>query len=386
MGAKRIGIGILYTPNPNWVAGEYYVQNILSALRHCEDSRLPEVIVYCYDKAQYEQLRSVTKYPYLKPRFIKQSHSHLYYFLHYRVQQIFKISLPDADAYGYAYEKCAFIYPVTQLSYIADKSKVVGWIPDFQERYLPEFFPEKDIANREKQQRSYIQNKCPIVFSSYDSLNDWKRFYPEAVDIKTFVLHFSVTHPDFSHIEISILKKRFGISRDYMLCANQFWKHKNHLFLFKAYHIAKQKGFNKQLVCTGNLTDYRNPEYIKDIRNFITDYHLEKDILLLGFIGREEQLCLMKHSYALVQPSLFEGWSTVVEDAKCLNKFIFLSNLNVHKEQAPVNASFFSPHDVNDLATQFTDVTPTAFPSDYSECMQRSGEEFLHIIQSLTKP
>ena len=33
-----------------------------------------------------------------------------------------------------------------------------------------------------------------------------------------------------------------------------------------------------------------------------------------------DQLRLMKESLGVIQPSLFEGWSTVIEDAKALNK------------------------------------------------------------------
>ncbi len=36
---------------------------------------------------------------------------------------------------------------------------------------------------------------------------------------------------------------------------------------------------------------------------------------------------------AVVQPSHFEGWSTLVEDAKTLGKPLFVSNLPVHREQ-----------------------------------------------------
>jgi hypothetical protein len=42
-----------------------------------------------------------------------------------------------------------------------------------------------------------------------------------------------------------------------------------------------------------------------------------------------------------VQPSLFEGWSTVVEDARSLGKPIVLSDLAVHQEQAPPDGIFF---------------------------------------------
>jgi len=41
----------------------------------------------------------------------------------------------------------------------------------------------------------------------------------------------------------------------------------------------------------------------------------------------------MKNAQAVIQPSFFEGWSTVVEDAKSLNQHIIVSDLEVHKEQ-----------------------------------------------------
>lgn len=33
-----------------------------------------------------------------------------------------------------------------------------------------------------------------------------------------------------------------------------------------------------------------------------------------------------------MQPSLFEGWSTVIEDVKAINQFIIAANIAIHKE------------------------------------------------------
>lgn len=109
--------------------------------------------------------------------------------------------------------------------------------------------------------------------------------------------------------------------------------------------------------------------------------HLENDIKILGFIDRKEQLCLMQHSYAIVQPSLFEGWSTVVEDAKALNKFIFVSNLDVHLEQQPKNACFFNATNEDELVEKLMNVKPTAEPYDYSENRKQFAIDFLEIIR-----
>jgi hypothetical protein len=58
----------------------------------------------------------------------------------------------------------------------------------------------------------------------------------------------------------------------------------------------------------------------------------------------------MKNSLAIIQPSLFEGWSTVVEDAKALNKWILLSDIAVHREQIKENVDFFNPKKPIELA------------------------------------
>jgi glycosyltransferase involved in cell wall biosynthesis len=142
-------------------------------------------------------------------------------------------------------------------------------------------------------------------------------------------------------------------------------------------------GVSLQLVCSGKLYDNRNPEYIEQIKNFIADNNLEDDIRILGFIERTEQLCLMQNAYAIVQPSLFEGWSTVVEDAKCINKFIFLSDIPVHREQNPQNVCFFDPYNEEEIIHKLLNVTPTSIPYDYSHDVRKFGESLLSVINKL---
>jgi glycosyltransferase involved in cell wall biosynthesis len=71
---------------------------------------------------------------------------------------------------------------------------------------------------------------------------------------------------------------------------------------------------------------------------------------ILGHIPRMDQLQLMRASIAVIQPSRFEGWSTVVEDARALGKPILLSDFPVHREQDPNGARFFPLQDAGALA------------------------------------
>ena len=58
----------------------------------------------------------------------------------------------------------------------------------------------------------------------------------------------------------------------------------------------------------------------------------------------------MNYAEAVIQPSLFEGWSTVVEDAKAMNQYVIASNIDVHIEQLQKNYSFFDPLNPIELA------------------------------------
>jgi hypothetical protein len=52
----------------------------------------------------------------------------------------------------------------------------------------------------------------------------------------------------------------------------------------------------------------------------------------------------------VLTPSLFEGWSTSVEEAKALEKQMILSDTPIHREQMTNNVIFIDPLDPKSLA------------------------------------
>lgn len=382
MGIRRTTIGMLYAPNSNWIAGAYYVQNIIMALAKCDKKDLPIIKVISDSESSYIELKKITAYPYLEYYPLYKEHSKLFNLIRRIVKKITKYNLYIPGTCGEPWSRLMFVYPCNTIGCVRDVKKALAWIPDFQEKYLSSLFTNEELIQRQKNQEELIKYRVPIVFSSNDARADFYKFHPNVNNIKTHVLQFAVTHPDFSKEDISQIRQKYGITKSYLFCANQFWSHKNHLFLFKAFKKAKALGLDLQLVCSGKMYDYRNDSYQKQIVDYISSEGLQNDIIITGFIERTEQLCLMKNAYALVQPSLFEGWSTVVEDAKCLNKFIYLSDLNVHKEQAPLNASYFDPRDEDDLVNKLLEVAPTSENYDYNKDVIRFGKAFLDIVKS----
>ena len=114
---------------------------------------------------------------------------------------------------------------------------------------------------------------------------------------------------------------------------------------------AKQAGRLEDtlFVFTGKLKDYRNKNYYERLVQIIQANNIDKNIKILGFIDRKEQLILMHRAAMIIQPSLFEGWGTVVEDGKVLDKTIILSDIPVHREQMNDKCCLFTANDSDNL-------------------------------------
>ena len=118
--------------------------------------------------------------------------------------------------------------------------------------------------------------------------------------------------------------------------------------VFKAIDCLKKEGLEVKLICTGHLSDYRNKTYINEIYNFIEKSNLGENIKILGLVDIDDVYSLIKFSKAVINPSLFEGWSSTVEECKSVGKNMILSDINVHREQYPT-ATFFDRKSVQSL-------------------------------------
>ena len=135
------------------------------------------------------------------------------------------------------------------------------------------------------------------------------------------------------------------------MISNQFHKHKNHKVVFEAIAELKKKGIEICVGITGRFPDEPDSPYMQELHDIINKNDLKKLIKFLGLIPRGDQLLLLKYSKAILQPSLFEGWSTVIEDAKSLQVPVIAANLNVNIEQLEEKGTYFEPHNVEKLVS-----------------------------------
>lgn len=380
--AQRKRIALIFSVNPNWMGGTYYVLNIINALDSLPDEEKPEILL-CSSMADFQfALRNVS-YPYLKRIDVKYP----FFLIKRIINKISRILLNRnlLPVIPLLKENVDMVFPLMKAGQVKSKSKKIYWIPDFQEKFLPQFFNEQELKVRDDRIKGIITENAPVVFSSLDAFKAFKKFYPQGVNGKEKIYRFAVQIPATDNLDSKKILKELNIKKPFFYCGNQLWQHKNHKVLFEAVKILKDKGIDISLVCSGATEDYRNPDYFKNLCSFIESYKLKDNIKILGLIDRKAQLCLMKDCEAIIQPSLFEGWSTSVEEAKALNKFLILSDLEVHKEQASENAVFFDRSSAEDLAEKiegFLVSRPEISKSDYNLKIQEAARNFLNILDS----
>jgi glycosyltransferase involved in cell wall biosynthesis len=104
------------------------------------------------------------------------------------------------------------------------------------------------------------------------------------------------------------------------------------------------------LVTSGNLSDINNPGHKEELLRYIQENGLSDRIFVLGMVDFDDVYALIRQSCCVLNPSLYEGWSTTVEETKTIGKPMILSDLEVHREQNPQATIYFEPKNVELLA------------------------------------
>ena len=234
--------------------------------------------------------------------------------------------------------------------------QTIAWIPDFQEKHYPEFFPAEEVQARDAACKKVAACKVPLILSSEAARKDFRTYYSEEkknVYVMPFVSYIKPAIDGITEKAEKDTLDKFDLNNIRYACTmNQFWQHKNHKVLLEAIRIlfteAPETDF--RFVFTGSTEDYRNPEYNRRIQELINDPAIRPHVMLLGFVSKQDQIIIMKNAEFVIQPTLFEGWGTVVEEAKVLDKTILLSDIPVHHEQMNEKCTLFNPDDAGTLA------------------------------------
>ena len=340
----RVGF-ILAQRDNSWIGGTNYLANLFHAIKANPDSRI-EPVLFVSPATSGEILRAFPEIEIVRTSLTSGRSP--------------KRLVAKMLEYGFGrnliLERLLRSHGVSLLSHappLGRRSKIptIVWIPDFQHVRLPEFFSAKAIQKRNRNYLSVMDNATLVVLSSVDAQNDLRIFAPGSVS-KSRVIHFvSGFGEGGAVIPLNELKQRYCFQGKYFHLPNQYWRHKNHDVVISALIILRSRGCRPLILSTGHTSDFRYPGHFDELMAKARLWDVADSFRPLGVVPYEDLKALMYHSVAVINPSHFEGWSTTVEESKSMGKTILLSDIVVHREQAPARGIYFDPDSPEELAS-----------------------------------
>jgi glycosyltransferase involved in cell wall biosynthesis len=255
----------------------------------------------------------------------------------------------------------------------------ISWIPDFQHVHRPDFFSVEERQHRDQHFARVMAEADRVIVGNQSSYTDASELYPETRH-KLVVLPFTMyLGRGWRMADAQRVALKYDLPKKFLFFPGQFWKHKDHAKLFRAIQLLRERGVDDvALVCTGFPHDYRFPNYATELRKFLATHNLEVAVRVLGLLPRHDQVQLMRAAAAIVQPSLFEGWSALLEECRSLGKLVFASDTPMHREQRTERMHLFTPTSADALTDLLTRHWPELTPGPDPE-LEAAAEAKYHI-------
>ncbi len=350
--AQAVHVGIVALDN--WMGGINYTHNLVRALAKLPREERPTITLFCSNKIDlFRELEPlVDRVVLFRPILNASPDRKLAYAARYVKTGICVSLLREAQpelAIAARRAGVEAIFSVTN-PYTRFLPNAIAWIPDLQHRAIPELF-----APHERKSRDYRFSRLlgdpsrHVVFSSHHAIEQARTCYGEP-RAHTHILHFATVPEPSWFADPAPAMMRYQLAPGYLIACNQFFIHKDYPTLFRAVQLLARNGIKVNVVCTGLTYERRKPEYFPELQAEIGRMGIESQIRILGVIPRLDQVMLIRGASAVIQPSRFEGWSTVIEDARALNKRVIASDFPVHVEQNVPGSCFFRQGDAEDCA------------------------------------
>jgi glycosyltransferase involved in cell wall biosynthesis len=161
---------------------------------------------------------------------------------------------------------------------------------------------------------------------------------------KMTTVHLCVNEKLFNseRLEKSPLKK---MPDKYLYYPAATWPHKNHERLLRAFSLVVKQFSDISLVLSGIAVQKKS-----NIEKLINELNLSKKVHVLGYLEYSEIPLIYQNAYALIFPSLYEGFGIPVIEAMHAGCPVICSHTTSLPEIAGKAAIYFNPSDVDDIA------------------------------------
>ena len=234
----------------------------------------------------------------------------------------------------------------------------------------PEFFTWKHRWVVHFMLPRMIQQADRIVTISHASREDIAGFFK--IDPEKIVVHYLGCEDHFrpaAPAAIEAIKQKYRLPGDYVLFVGTLEPRKNLILILQALSLLKRRGKWRglKLAVVG-----RRGWLYEEIFAKILSWHLEEDVLFLGFVDDRELPTLYSGSLFFIFPSFYEGFGLPVLEAMACGAPVISSNTSSLPEVAGDAAYLVDPRNAEELAWRMETLLES--PSE-REALRQKGME-----------
>jgi len=266
--------------------------------------------------------------------------------------------------------------PVVKQSF---SPKLIVSIHDLIFLRYPAFYKKADRAIYLKKIK-YSTERCDgIIAVSQQTKNDLIEFL-HIPEHKIKVIYQSCDEVFYQPAEEVLkqkVKKRFGLSEDFMLYVGALSENKNVLTILQAMAISQEKVPPLAIVGAGKV-------YRKVLEEFITRHQLQNKVLFLsdkGWITPLELAAIYQMASLFIYPSLFEGFGIPIIEALFSKTPVITSKGGCFPEAGGPDSLYIDPKKPEELANNIQSVL-----SDETMAQQLADAGFQYVQRFHLKP
>jgi len=245
--------------------------------------------------------------------------------------------------------------PFTAPYYHHSTIPTVSVVYDLQYRSYPQFFTSEELYHREQT----LQDACRLAdeivcISEYVRESVLKHASVDPARVHTIHIQLPQRLPMVEpEISASLLAKLSLEANAFLLYPANFWPHKNHEMLLTAFGMyrARNPASGLKLVCTGTPGSRR--DYIIEAASRMG---LGPWVIFSGYLRNEEFAALMKECFAVIYPSLYEGFGMPIVEAMVARKPVLCSRVASIPEIAADAAIYFDPKRPTEIVSAIEDI------------------------------
>jgi glycosyltransferase involved in cell wall biosynthesis len=148
-----------------------------------------------------------------------------------------------------------------------------------------------------------------------------------------------------SELTTEEIKRKYTQGKEYFLYVGAIHPRKNIVNLLKAFSVFKRRlKSNFKLLLVGRLA-WKYDSFIQSLRH----YKYRDDVIMLGYVNEDELVRVVGSAYALVYPSLHEGFGVPVLEAMKCNVPVITSAHSPMQEIAEDAALYADANDPQDI-------------------------------------